>query len=134
MVKENQILLAHAGRFADGMYSVLAGFVEPGESLEECVHREVMEEVGIRIKDLRYFASQPWPFPDSLMVAFTARYQSGRIQVDGTEILDAGWFDVDQLPNLPGRISVARRLIDWFIAQHRPGLAKPVSIGDGSPR
>lgn len=126
VVKDDQILLAHAGRFASGMYSVLAGFVEAGESLEECVHREVMEEVGIRIQDLCYFASQPWPFPDSLMVAFTARYQSGEIRVDGNEILDAGWFDVDHLPDLPGRISVARRLIDWFIESRR---ANPTTSG-----
>jgi NAD+ diphosphatase len=115
VLKENTILLGHNRRHrAKHVFSVLAGFVEPGESLEECVRREIREEVGIEICRLRYFGSQPWPFPDSLMVAFTAEYRSGEITVDGKEIMDAGWFDRDHLPNIPPHGTIARRLIDWF--------------------
>jgi NAD+ diphosphatase len=114
----DQLLLARSRRFATGMYSVLAGFVEPGESLEETVIREVREEVGISLKDIRYFGSQPWPFPHSLMIGFTATYAGGEITIDAEEIEDAGWFTVDRLPPLPGKISIARKLIDWFIEKH----------------
>ena len=119
----DKLLLARSRRFTTGMYSVLAGFVEPGESLEETVIREVREEVGISIKDIQYFGSQPWPFPHSLMVGFTATYAGGEITIDAEEIDDAGWFTVDHLPPLPGKISIARKLIDGFIekrgAAHR---------------
>jgi NAD+ diphosphatase len=101
-----------------GMYSVLAGFVEPGESLEEAVAREVKEEVGIEVKNIKYFGSQPWPFPHSLMIGFTATYDSGEISLDDEEIEDAGWFTIDHLPQIPGKISIARKLIDWFLAKH----------------
>ena len=113
--RERELLLARSPRFPEGMYSALAGFVEPGETLEQCLEREVYEEVGIRVCRVRYFASQPWPFPHSLMIAFFADYCSGEIRVDGTEIEDARWFDVrnfENLPRLPARISIARRLID----------------------
>ncbi|MGD0230749.1 MAG: NAD(+) diphosphatase [Syntrophorhabdales bacterium] len=113
--REGRVLLGRSARFSEGVYSVLAGFVEPGESLEETVSREVEEETGIIVKDIRYFGSQPWPFPDSLMVGFTARYGGGEIHIDGKEIVDAGWFDADNLPEIPGKISIARRLIDWFV-------------------
>jgi NAD+ diphosphatase len=111
----DKLLLARAARFTEPFYSVLAGFVEPGESMEETVRREIREEVGIEIKDIRYFGSQPWPFPDSLMIGFTAVHAGGEIKIDGKEIVDADWFDVDHLPLIPGRISIARKLIDWFI-------------------
>jgi NAD+ diphosphatase len=117
----DRLLLARASRFAEEIYSVLAGFVEPGETLEETVYREVKEEVGITVKNIRYFGSQPWPFPDSLMVGFTAEYDAGEIAIDGEEIVAAQWFTVDQLPSIPGRISIARRLIDAFIEKHRNG-------------
>jgi NAD+ diphosphatase len=117
--KGDQCLLARSPRFQDGFYSVLAGFAEPGETLEDTVRREIWEETGIEVQDIRYFGSQPWPFPDSLMVGFTARYAAGEIRVDGTEILEAGWFPYDQLPKIPGRISIARNLIDWFISKHQ---------------
>jgi NAD+ diphosphatase len=116
--RDHHLLLARSRRFAANMYSVLAGFVEPGESLEEAVVREIQEEVGLRVKDIRYFGSQPWPFPHSLMVGFTATYAGGEISIDESEIEDAGWFTVENLPPLPGKISIARKLIDWFIAKH----------------
>ena len=115
VVKGDRILLARAARFADQMYSVLAGFVEPGESLEDCVRREVREEVGVEVRNIRYFGSQPWLFPNSLMVAFTADYAGGEISVDNREIVDAAWFKTEGLPPIPGKISIARRLIDWFV-------------------
>lgn len=114
-----QLLLARNQRFPPGRYSIIAGFVEPGETLEEAVAREVREEVSIEISDLRYFASQPWPFPHSLMVGFTAQYAGGEIKPDPAEIEDAAWFTPDHLPDLPDGISISRRLIDWFLAKHR---------------
>ena len=102
---------------------MLAGFVEPGETLEEAAKREVFEEAGIRIKDVRYFGSQPWPFPHSLMIGFTAQYAGGEIQIDDGELEEAGWFSVDRLPGQPGKISIARKLIEWFVAkQGQPPL------------
>jgi len=115
ITRGHEILLARGSRFQADFYSVLAGFVEPGETFEECVQREVGEEVGLKVKNIKYFASQPWPFPDSLMVGFTAEYASGEISIDKKEILEAGWFKVEQLPLIPGNGSIARSLIDWFI-------------------
>ncbi len=116
---DDKLLLARSRHFMPGMYSVLAGFVEPGESLEEAVAREVREEVGIEVKDIRYFGSQPWPFPHSLMVGFTAIYAGGEISLNDNEIENAGWFEVDHLPRIPGKISIARKLIDWFVEKQR---------------
>jgi NAD+ diphosphatase len=107
-----QALLARSARFSTGMYSTLAGFVEAGESLEQTLAREVREEVGVEVDNLRYFGSQPWPFPHSLMVGFTADYAGGELRVDGEEIVDARWFSPDDLPALPPPPSIARRLID----------------------
>jgi len=118
VVKDGKLLLATSPRFRSSFWSVLAGFVEPGETLEECVVREVHEEVGITVKNVRYFDSQPWPFPDSLMLGFTAEYAEGEIKTDGDEIVDAEWFAADHLPNIPPRVSIARRLIDWFVENH----------------
>ncbi|MGV0028862.1 NAD(+) diphosphatase [Phormidesmis priestleyi] len=109
-----EVLLARAPRFRKSMYSVLAGFVEPGESLEETVIREVREEVGIEIKDIRYFGSQPWAFPNSLMIGFTATYASGEIVIDPKEIAEAAWFHKHNLPEIPSKISIARKLIDHW--------------------
>jgi NAD+ diphosphatase len=114
-----EILLARSPHFLPGMYSALAGFVEPGESLEQCLAREVFEETGIRIANPRYFASQPWPFPHSLMIAFVADYAGGEITPAPEEIEDAQWFALDALPKLPNRISIARRLIDGVMAEMR---------------
>ncbi len=116
-----KVLLARASRFKEDLYSVIAGFVEPGETLEQTVAREIKEETGIDVKDIRYFGSQPWPFPDSLMIAFTTRYAGGEIAVDNEEIIEAKWFAADKLPNIPGKISIARSLIDWFTAKHLKG-------------
>jgi len=118
VVKNRQLLLAHAKRFPKGLYSVIAGFVEPGEKFEDCVRREVKEETGIEVKDIRYFNNQPWPFPNSLMVAFTAKYAGGEIRADEVEITDAGWFTADNFPLGPTKISIARKLIDWFVENH----------------
>ena len=110
-----QLLLARSPHTPPGMYSVLAGFVEPGETLEAAVAREVMEEVGISLRHIRYFGSQPWPFPHSLMIGFTAEHAGGEIQIDGKEIEDANWYSIDRLPMLPSPISIARRLVDDFL-------------------
>jgi len=115
MDDREHILLARNHRFRKGFFSVVAGFVEPGESLEECAEREVMEEVGIQISDIRYFGSQPWPFPNSLMVGFTARYAGGEFVLEEEEIADAGWFTADNLPHVPPKLSIARQLIDAFL-------------------
>ena len=114
VLRGDEILLARARRFAPGMYSVLAGFVEAGETLEECVHREIREETSVEVQDLRYFGSQSWPFPHSLMVAFIARYRSGSITIDRRELADAAWFRRDDLPDLPLKASIARRMIEWY--------------------
>lgn len=116
--RDDTLLLARSARFPAAFFSVLAGFVEPGESLEMAVHREVMEETGIAVNNIRYFGSQPWPYPDSLMLGFTAQYESGEIKIDGEEIVEAGWYRVDNLPQLPGKVSIARQLIDSFIKKH----------------
>lgn len=126
VVKNDQILLARSARFPEGMYSVLAGFVEPGETLEECVQREVMEEIGIEVKNIRYFGSQNWPFPHSLMIGFTAEYSRGAIRIDNDEIVDARWFTASDLPKLPRSYSIARKMIDDFLSgslSENPSLA-----------
>jgi NAD+ diphosphatase len=124
-----EILLARSPRFPPGMYSAMAGFVEPGETLEQCLEREVLEEVGVRVRDLRYFASQPWPFPHSLMIAFVADWESGEVRADPAEIEAAAWFGITALPQLPAPISIARRLIDAVVAEMRgtsPDPAKQI--------
>ena len=107
-----KLLLARKPIWPDGRFSALAGFVEPGEMLEDTVRRETREEVGVEVRNIRYFGSQPWPFPHSLMIAFTAEYASGEIRPDGVEIVEARWFELDALPKLPPPISISRRLID----------------------
>jgi NAD+ diphosphatase len=120
VIRGNRILLARYATFRGHMHTIIAGFVEPGETLEECLRREVMEEVGVRVKHIKYFGSQPWPFPNSLMIGFTAEYDSGEIAVDGKEIAEAGWYNAADLPELPPRMSIAREIIDWFV-EHGPG-------------
>lgn len=115
----DEILLARSPHFLPGVYSTLAGFVEPGETLEQTVAREIEEEVGVKVSDVRYFGSQPWPFPNSLMIGFRARYAGGDLVPDPDEIEDAGWFRADALPKLPSSISIARALIEAFLAERR---------------
>jgi len=117
VVRDRKILLAQARRFPSAFYSVLAGFVEPGETFEECVRREVREEVGIEVTNLRYFGSQPWPFPHQLMVGFTAEHAGGDLAIEEKEIIRAGWFDADEIARLevPRHGTIARRLIEWFL-------------------
>jgi NAD+ diphosphatase len=112
--RDGRMLLARNKLFRGPFYSCLAGFVEPGESLEEAVAREVLEEVGIEVEGITYSASQPWPFPSQLMIGFYAVHRSGEIRVQDSEILDAGWFSPRELPQVPGRFSLARQLIDGF--------------------
>jgi NAD+ diphosphatase len=122
VVRDGEILLARSTRFKKSFYSVLAGYVEVGENLEECVRREVYEEVGLRVKNIRYFGSQSWPFSNSLMIAFTCEYESGTIRIDQDEICEAGWFAPDGLPDLPGRGSISRQLVDFFASRVSGGL------------
>lgn len=115
----DKILLAQGRNHKDGMYSTLAGFVESGERLEEAVHREVFEEVGVRVKNLEYFGSQPWPFPHSLMVGFIADYDGGDIVLEEDEILAADWFTEDALPKIPPALSIAGQMIDEVLTRIR---------------
>jgi NAD+ diphosphatase len=118
-----QILLARNHRFPPGRYSVVAGFVEAGETLEECAAREVQEEVGVQITNIRYFGSQSWPFPNSLMIGLTAEYAGGEICLEESEIADAQWFSPHNLPQLPPRISIARRLIEAYLQRQTAGVS-----------
>ncbi len=113
--KGEEVLLARSPRFPGGIFSIIAGFNEPGESLEQTVRREVAEEVGIAVQNIRYFGSEPWPFPDSLMIGFVADHAGGEIRIDNREIDAAGWFTRDALPLLPSKISISRALIDAWI-------------------
>jgi len=115
--KGSRALLARAAHFPLPFFSTLAGFVEIGETLEDTCAREIREEVGVEVGRLRYFGSQPWPFPHSLMVAFIAEYAGGEIRVDGKEIVEANWFAPDALPLVPPRASIARRMIDAWVAE-----------------
>lgn len=116
-----ELLLGRGLTFPPGRYSALAGFLEAGESIEDAVRREVREEVSVEVEDLRYFASQSWPFPNSLMIAFTCRYAGGELRHDPAELADAGWFDIDALPQLPPPLSIARALIDHTVTAIRAG-------------
>jgi NAD+ diphosphatase len=113
--KGEEVLLARSPRFPQGVFAVIAGFNEPGENLEQTVHREVREEVGIAVRNLRYFGSEPWPFPDSLMIGFVADHAGGEIRIDNQEIEAAGWFTRDTLPPVPSVESISRALIEAWI-------------------
>jgi NAD+ diphosphatase len=114
----DEALLARGPHLAAGMYALIAGFVEVGESLEDAVRREIREEVGIEVDRIEYFASQSWPFPHSLMLGFTAQYDSGEIEIDHNEIEDARWFSPDDMPRVPPPLSIARKLIDHYADKH----------------
>lgn len=119
VIKDGKILLANNNRWKNSMYSVLAGFVDVGESLEECVRREVKEEAGIEIKNIKYFGSQPWHFSGSLMIAFTAEYAEGELKLDNLELTDGGWFSPDDMPEISRKPSISRQLIDWFVETYK---------------
>lgn len=123
VIKGEEILLARAHNFPDNFFSIVAGYTEPGESLEECLQREVMEETGIKVKNITYFGSQPWGLSGSLMVGYTAEYESGEIVVDENEIAEAHWFSPDSLPNLPPGYSLSRQIIDWCVEQQMSNKA-----------
>lgn len=113
----DKVLLARSANFPPGMFSTLAGFVEPGETLEMAVHREIMEEVGVNVKNLEYMGSQPWPFPHSLMIGFHAEYDGGDIVLEDEEIEEAGWWSINDLPNIPPRGSISHDLIARYLAK-----------------
>jgi NAD+ diphosphatase len=121
VTRGSELLLARSRRFPQPIYSALAGFVEAGESIEDCIHREVREEVAIEVGGLRYVASQSWPFPHSLMIAYNAEYASGDVRPNDEEIVDAQWFGLDALPPLPNPVSIARALIESTIERLRRG-------------
>ena len=124
--REGQVLLTRQPSWNSGVYSLVAGFVEGGESLEACLRREVAEEVGVEVEQIEYLGSQPWPFPHQLMVGFRARYRAGVLALDTAELEDARWFDLDALPLLPSPQSIARRIITWHLAsQQQPDLPFP---------
>lgn len=115
--KNDHLVMARSPHFPSGVYGLIAGFVEAGETLEEAVHREVEEEVGLKVKNISYVGSQPWLFPDALMLAFTAEYNSGDIIIDNEEIEDAGWYRYDDLPGRPSlAISIASKVLDDFVS------------------
>lgn len=115
ITKGDKILLANNKNFPEGLHSNIAGFLEVNETLEECVKREVLEEVNIRVKNIRYFDSQPWPYPNSIMIGFIAEYESGEIKVDGNEIVHADWYSKENLPILPDENTIARKIIDSIL-------------------
>ena len=121
VIKEDRILLARSPHFPADLHGVIAGFAEPGENLEHAVEREVFEEVGITVTNIRYFGSEPWPFPHSLMIGFVADYCGGEITIDNNEIESAAWFDRDHLPQIPSPLSISRALIDWWVERRNTG-------------
>lgn len=125
ITRGRELLLARKAVWPPGRYSAIAGFVEPGEMLEDTVVRETREEVGVEVGELRYFGSQPWPFPHSLMVAFTAEYAGSEVRPDGVEIEEAAWFDAEALPNLPPSVSISRRLITTVAADLAKKYPRP---------
>ena len=116
--KDKKILLARNALFPEGLFSALAGFIEVSETAEECVEREVFEEVSLKVKNVKYFGSQSWPFPSQLMLAYICEYESGEINVDGKEIVEADWYDLDNLPNTPPNSTLSGTLINSYVSDH----------------
>lgn len=121
----DRVLLARGHGMPAGRHGIVAGFVEPGESLEEAVRREVWEEVGLDIDDVRYFGSQAWPFPHAIMIGFTAKHAAGEIELRDGELAAAGWFALNALPKVPSKMSIARRLLDAWAARHGGHIDQP---------
>ena len=119
VTNEDKVLLGRSPRFIPDLYSTLAGYIEPGETVEQAVHREVQEEVGVELGKLEYVKSQPWPFPHSLMLGFIAEYQQGEIRVDEDELEDAQWWHIDKLPLIPPQGTISRALIDFYIDRYK---------------
>jgi NAD+ diphosphatase len=115
--KGDSILLARAHNFKEPFYSILAGYLEPGENLEECVRREVLEETGVIVGRVSYFGSQSWPFPSNMMIGFVADYESGEVKLQKKELESGAFYTRDNLPRLPKRFSLSRRMIDWWCEQ-----------------
>jgi len=113
--KGKEILLVHARNFRGTFHGLVAGFLETGETLEQCVEREVMEETGLRVKNITYFGSQPWPYPSGLMVGFIADYAGGEIKLQEEELSSGDFYTRDNLPELPRKLSLARKMIDWWL-------------------
>lgn len=124
--KEDSVLLVRALNFRGTHYGLVAGFLETGENLEECVQREVLEETGLKIKNIKYFGSQPWPFPSGLMVGFIADYESGEISLQKEELSAGAFYSRDNLPELPRKLSLARKMIDWWINEPVSGQQCPI--------
>ena len=134
VTRDEELLMVHARNFHGRHFGLVAGFVETGETLEDCVRREVREETGLSIKNLRYFGSQPWPYPAGLMVGFTAEYDGGELRLQRTELTDGGWFTRDNLPELPDQASIARALIDNWLERLEtlsPSEVEGVARSDG---
>ena len=123
--RDDRILLARGHAFAAGRFGIVAGFVEPGESLEDAVRREVREEVSIELGEVMYFGSQPWPFPHGIMIGFRAEHLAGEITIDEGELAEAAWYRWDELPTIPARLSIARRLIDAWAAERGVTIEQP---------
>jgi NAD+ diphosphatase len=123
--RDDTILLARGHAFQPGRFGIIAGFVEPGETLEEAVRREVREEVGIELGRVEYFGSQPWPFPHGIMIGFRASHRQGEITIDSGELAEAGWYGLDDLPSVPGKLSIARQLIDDWARRRGAVIDQP---------
>ena len=121
----NRVLLTRKADWAPGRYALVAGFVDNGESLEGCVAREIKEEVGVDVKDIRYVGSQNWPFPSQMMIGFVATYAGGDVVIDHDELDDARWFPCDALPSLPSRHSISRYIIDHYARGDPPRRTRP---------
>jgi len=119
VTNENKVLLGRSPQFIPDLYSTLAGYIEPGETVEQAVHREVKEEVGVELAKLEYVKSQPWPFPHSLMLGFIAEYQQGEIRIDEDELEDAQWWHIEKLPLIPPQGTISRALIDFYIERYK---------------